>query len=158
MLDISVKQMKYAVEIAHCGSINQASQNLYVTQSSLSKAILQKEDGVYMEEKTVTLHPVLALHGYAIDFSQAPGKSTYRFCVKSGEIEIHHHSYDGIVGLWCLPPESGDEEVKVLHTGDEAEITFDSRVHNSEPDYIEIANHHYGKRAVFSYSKVEKTA
>ncbi len=77
MLDISVKQMKYAVEIAHCGSINQASQNLYVTQSSLSKAILQKEDGVYMEEKTVTLHPVLALHGYAIDFSQDPGKSTY---------------------------------------------------------------------------------
>ena len=101
-----------------------------------------------MEEKTVTLHPVLALHGYAIDFSQDPGKSTYRFCVKLGEIEIHHHSYDGIVGLWCLPPESGDE----------AEITFDSRVHDSEPDYIEIANHHYGKRAVFSYSKVEKTA
>ncbi len=57
-----------------------------------------------------------------------------------------------------MPPESGDEEVKVLHTGDEAEITFDSRVHDSEPDYIEIANHHYGKRAVFSYSKVEKTA
>ena len=28
MLDISVKQMKYAVEIAHCKSINQAAQNL----------------------------------------------------------------------------------------------------------------------------------
>ena len=109
-------------------------------------------------EKRVTLRPVLALHGYAMDFSQAPGKTTYRFCVKSGEIEIHHHSYDGIVGLWCLPPESGDEEVKVLHSGDEVEITFDSRVHDTEPDYIEIANHHYGKPAVFSYSKVKKTA
>ena len=109
-------------------------------------------------EKNVTLHPVLALHGYAMDFSQEPGKATYRFCVKSGEIEIHHHSYDANVGLWCLPPESGDEEVKVLHSGDEVEITFDSRVHDAETDYIEIANHHYGKRAVFSYSKVKKTA
>ena len=44
MLDISVKQMKYAVEIAHCGSINQASQNLYVTQSSLSKAMKELEN------------------------------------------------------------------------------------------------------------------
>lgn len=44
MLDISVKQMKYAVEIAHCGSINQASQNLYVSQSSLSKAMKELEN------------------------------------------------------------------------------------------------------------------
>ena len=44
MLDISVKQMKYAVEIARCGSINQASQNLYVTQSSLSKAMKELEN------------------------------------------------------------------------------------------------------------------
>lgn len=109
-------------------------------------------------EKNITLHPVLALHGYAMDFSQTPGKSTYRFCVKSGEIEIHHHSYDGIVGLWCLPPESGDDEVKVLHSGEEAEVTFDSRIHDCEPDYIEIANHHYGKPAVFSYSKVKTPA
>ena len=54
------------------------------------------------EEKTVTLRPVLALHGYAVDFSQKPGKMTYRFCVKSGEVEIHHHSYDGAAGFWCL--------------------------------------------------------
>lgn len=44
MLDISVKQMKYAVEIAHCGSINQAAQTLYVTQSSLSKAMKELEN------------------------------------------------------------------------------------------------------------------
>ena len=36
--------MKYAVEIAHCGSINQAAQNLYVTQSSLSKAMKELEN------------------------------------------------------------------------------------------------------------------
>ncbi len=44
MLDISIKQMKYAVEIARCGSINQAAQNLYVTQSSLSKAMKELEN------------------------------------------------------------------------------------------------------------------
>lgn len=44
MLDISLKQMRYAVEIAQCGSINQAAQNLYVTQSSLSKAMKELEN------------------------------------------------------------------------------------------------------------------
>ena len=44
MLDISVKQMKYTVEIARCGSINQAAQNLFVTQSSLSKAMKELEN------------------------------------------------------------------------------------------------------------------
>lgn len=44
MLDISIKQMKYAVEIARSGSINQASRNLYVTQSSLSKAMKELEN------------------------------------------------------------------------------------------------------------------
>ena len=46
MLDISVKQMKYAVEIGRCGSINQAAQNLYVTQSSLSKAMKELENAL----------------------------------------------------------------------------------------------------------------
>ena len=36
--------MRYAVEIAQCGSINQAAQNLYVTQSSLSKAMKELEN------------------------------------------------------------------------------------------------------------------
>ena len=111
-----------------------------------------------MEEKNVTLHPVLAMHGYAMEFPQKPGKTTYRFQVKSGDIEIHHHSYDGIAGLWCLPPESGDAEVEVLHSGEQAEITNDSRIHDCEPDYVEIANHHFGKRAEFTYSEVKKPA
>ena len=110
------------------------------------------------EEKTVTLRPVLALHGYAVDLSQEPGKTTYRFCVKSGDVEIHHHSYDGIVGAWCLPSESGDDEIKVLHTGDDVEITFHSSIHDCEPDYIVVTNHHYGRPAVFSYSRVRETA
>ena len=59
MLDISVKQMKYAVEIARCGSINQASQNLYVTQSSLSKAMKELENVL----------------GYAV-FQRGPGGTT----------------------------------------------------------------------------------
>lgn len=59
MLDISVKQMKYAVEIARCESINQASQNLYVTQSSLSKAMKELE----------------SVLGYAV-FQRGPGGTT----------------------------------------------------------------------------------
>ena len=107
-----------------------------------------------MEERNVNLHPVLALHGYAVEVPRKPGKTTYHFHVQSGDIEIHHHSYDGIAGLWCLPPASGDEEVMVLHSGEDADITTDSRIHDSEPDYVEIANRHFGKKAVFSYSEV----
>ena len=43
MLDISLKQMAYAVEIQRCGSMNQAAKNLYVSQSSLSKAMKELE-------------------------------------------------------------------------------------------------------------------
>ena len=83
------------------------------------------------------------------------GAHTYRFRVHSGDIEIQHHSYDGIAGLWCLPPESGDRASIVLHSGEEAIITIDSRVHDCEPDCVEIANCHYGKRAVFSYQEID---
>ena len=43
MLDISLKQMSYAVEIQRCGSMNRAAKNLYVSQSSLSKAMKELE-------------------------------------------------------------------------------------------------------------------
>ena len=69
-----------------------------------------------MEEKNVTLHPVFAMHGYAVDMPSQSGAHTYRFRVHSGDIEIQHHSYDGIAGLWCLPPESGDRASIVLHS------------------------------------------
>lgn len=108
-------------------------------------------------EQIVTLHPVLAMHGYAMDFSQAPGKTTYRIRVESGEIEIHHNSFDGRSGMWTLPPKSGDT-VKVLQAGDEAEITFDSRIHDQAPDYIEISNRRFRKPAVFSFRRVKVTA
>lgn len=56
MLDITVKQMKYAVEIAHCGSINQAAQNLDITQSNLSKAMkdLEYQLGYSVFQRTPT--------------------------------------------------------------------------------------------------------
>ena len=107
-----------------------------------------------MEEKTVLLHPVCALHGYAMNLPTAAGKRTYRFRVHSGDIEIHHASFDGDIGLWSLPPQSGQWEKKVLHSGEEAVFTIDSRVHDCEPDCVEIANCHYGKRAVFSYQEI----
>lgn len=44
MLDISLKQMHYAVEIQRCGSMNRAARNLYVSQSSLSKAMKELEN------------------------------------------------------------------------------------------------------------------
>ena len=107
-----------------------------------------------MKEKNITLHPVLAMHGYAMSLSNRPGKRTYRFRVMSGDIEIRHNSYDSSLGLWCLPPESGDWETRALHSGEEALITIDSRIRDFEPDCVEVVNCHYGKRAVFSYQEL----
>lgn len=109
-----------------------------------------------MKETKVSLRPVLALHGYCVDLPNVIGVNTYRFRVHSGDIEIRHNSYDGIVGLWCLPPESGDKETILLHSGDEAMVTIDSRVHDYSQDMVYVTNSHYSKSADFSYEIVEK--
>lgn len=43
MLDISLLQMKYALEVYRAGSISQAAKNLYMNQPNLSKAIKELE-------------------------------------------------------------------------------------------------------------------
>lgn len=40
---MTLQQLKYAIEIAHCGSINEAAKRLFITQPSLSSAIKELE-------------------------------------------------------------------------------------------------------------------
>ncbi len=89
-----------------------------------------------MEEKNVTLHPVFAMHGYAVDM---PGQSGTHLILSDKMQPVRA---------------SGDRESIVLHSGEEAVITIDSRIHDCEPDCVEIANCHFGKRAVFSYREI----
>ena len=46
MLDISLLQMKYVMEINKAGSISQAAKNLYMNQPNLSKAIRELEESI----------------------------------------------------------------------------------------------------------------
>lgn len=46
MLDVSIQQMKYAVEIARTGSISQAAKNLYMNQPNLSKSLKELESSL----------------------------------------------------------------------------------------------------------------
>ena len=46
MLDISLLQMRYAVEIANTGSISRAAKNLYMNQPNLSKSIKELENAL----------------------------------------------------------------------------------------------------------------
>lgn len=46
MLDISLLQMKYAIEVYKAGSISQAAKNLYMNQPNLSKAIKELEQAL----------------------------------------------------------------------------------------------------------------
>ena len=41
--DISLQQLRYIIEVAECGSINAASQQLYVSQPTLSTTIKDTE-------------------------------------------------------------------------------------------------------------------
>lgn len=54
MIKMTLQQMKYAIEIARCGSINIAAQKLFITQPSLSKALreLENELGISVFERT----------------------------------------------------------------------------------------------------------
>jgi len=51
---MTLQQMKYAIEIARCGSMNIAAQKLFITQPSLSKALreLENELGISVFERT----------------------------------------------------------------------------------------------------------
>lgn len=46
MLDISLLQMKYAIEVFKAGSISQAAKNLYMNQPNLSRAIKELESAL----------------------------------------------------------------------------------------------------------------
>ncbi len=51
---MTLQQLRYVVEVAQCGSISRAAQNLFVTQPSLSKAIadLEEEMGITIFYRT----------------------------------------------------------------------------------------------------------
>lgn len=54
MLNITLQQMKYAVEVCRAGSISQAAKNLYMNQPNLSKAMkdLEQELGITLFSRT----------------------------------------------------------------------------------------------------------
>lgn len=54
MLNITLRQMKYAMEVCRAGSISQAAKNLYMNQPNLSKAIkdLEQELGITLFTRT----------------------------------------------------------------------------------------------------------
>lgn len=54
MLDITLQQMKYALEVYRVGSISQAAKNLYMNQPNLSKSIknLEQELGITLFTRT----------------------------------------------------------------------------------------------------------
>ena len=54
MLNITLQQMKYAMEVYRAGSISQAAKNLYMNQPNLSKSIkdLEQELGITLFIRT----------------------------------------------------------------------------------------------------------
>lgn len=51
---MNMRWIKYALEVAHCGSINRAAENLYISQPALSRDIrgLEKEVGITIFSRT----------------------------------------------------------------------------------------------------------
>ena len=53
-IDISLQQLRFIIEVVECGSINAASQNLYISQPTLSSSIkdVEKELGFEIFNRT----------------------------------------------------------------------------------------------------------
>jgi DNA-binding transcriptional LysR family regulator len=62
----SIRQLRYFVEIAECGSFSSAAERLYIAQSALSRQIkeLEQQLGTPLFERTARL-PRLTLAGQA---------------------------------------------------------------------------------------------
>jgi len=79
----SIRQLRYFVEIAECGSFSGAAERLYIAQSALSRQItaLEQQLGTPLFERTARL-PRLTLAGQAF-LERARPRGKMILCKKS---------------------------------------------------------------------------
>ena len=88
---MTLLQMRYILEVERCGSMNRAAQDLFISQSALSTAILEVEKELGISYPTVRskLDAVIKKLGYELGTgAQTAKKEEILKALESGEITV----------------------------------------------------------------------
>ncbi len=154
-------QMKQIIEIYHCGSINRAAQNLFMTQSSLSKSIgaLEKELGKKILVRTYTGTSLTPFGEEILRYAQDMLRSAEAIRLLARENTLKRQ-LSLRVSAACLRFSSYaflqvacrhiHESIRVHHIQDSISgVVFDVMNEESEVGLIYASNHLYAKSSRF---------
>lgn len=151
--EVTLQQLRYIIEVAECGSINAAAQNLFVSQSSLSTSIKDTERELGIEvfnrsNRGITLtSDGIEFLGYARQVVEQVDLLERRYSDKRSEgvgrfaVSTQHYAFSLAAFIELCEEFKGDEydfEFRETRTG---EIIADTRTFRSELGILYLSNY-----------------
>lgn len=150
--NISLQQLRYIIEVVECGSINAASQNLFVSQPTLSATIkeVEKELGIEIFNRTnrgITLTPAgTEFVGYArqileqFDLLNARYSKQQTSTANKLAVSAQHYAFSVRAFVDLAEEYEEDEYEFALRETRTNEIIEDVKHHHSEVGIIYLSN------------------
>lgn len=151
-LNLSLQQLRYVIEVVECGSINAASQNLYVSQPTLSAAIkeVEKDLGISIFNRTnrgITLtNDGIEFVGYArqvleqVDLLETRYSSSNENTPGKLSLSAQHYAFGVAAFVEFVEAFEGDEYNFSFRETRTNEIIEDVKTYRSEIGIIYICN------------------
>ena len=151
-IDISLQQLRFIIEVVECGSINAASQNLYISQPTLSSSIkdVEKELGFEIFNRTnrgITLTSAgTEFVGYARQILEQvkllEARYSNEFHIQAGKLSISSQHYAFSVKAFVeLAEECEEDEYEfALRETRTNEIIEDVKSYRSEIGILYLSN------------------
>lgn len=151
--DVTLQQLRYIIEVAECGSINAAAQNLFISQSSLSTAIKDTERELGIEvfnrsNRGITLtSDGIEFLGYARQVVEQVDLLERRYSDRKSDqggrlaISAQHYAFSLEAFIQLCDEYEGDDydfEFRETRTG---EIIEDVRTFRSELGILYLSNY-----------------
>ena len=156
--NLTLQQLRYITEVVECGSINAASQNLYVSQPALSTAIKDAEQELGIEifnrsNRGITLtQEGVEFVGYArqvleqVDLLEARYSGTGNKAVQKLSISSQHYAFCVKAFVDLVEEYDQDEYEFTLRETRTAEIIEDVKSYRSELGVLYLSN--FNKRVI----------
>ena len=150
--NLTLQQLRYITEVVECGSINAASQNLYVSQPALSTAIKDAEQELGIEifnrsNRGITLtQEGVEFVGYArqvleqVDLLEARYSGTGNKAVQKLSISSQHYAFCVKAFVDLVEEYDQDEYEFTLRETRTAEIIEDVKSYRSELGVLYLSN------------------
>lgn len=156
--NLTLQQLRYITEVVECGSINAASQNLYVSQPALSTAIKDAEQELGIEifnrsNRGITLtQEGVEFVGYArqvleqVDLLEARYSGTGNKALQKLSISSQHYAFCVKAFVDLVEEYDQDEYEFTLRETRTAEIIEDVKSYRSELGVLYLSN--FNKRVI----------